>query len=84
MSTWRFIQRRWKALGPRVSPGLAPRLVAALPALETRAHRREVAAFVRAHPLPTAARALRQALERFDADAEFRRRAAPELRRILD
>jgi puromycin-sensitive aminopeptidase len=83
-ATWRFIQRRWKALGPRVSPGLAPRLVAALPALETRAHRREVAAFVRAHPLPTAARALRQALERFDANAEFRRRAAPELRRILD
>jgi puromycin-sensitive aminopeptidase len=83
-ATWRFIQRRWKALGPRVSPGLAPRLVAALPALETRARRREVAAFFRAHPIPTARRALRQALERFDAGAEFRRRTAPELRRILD
>jgi hypothetical protein len=58
--------------------------VAALPALETRAHRREVAAFFRAHPIPTARRALRQALERFDAGAEFRRRTAPELRRILD
>jgi hypothetical protein len=83
-ATWRFIRSRWKDLSPRVPPGLASRLVQALPALETRAHRREVAAFFRAHPIPTAARALRQALERFDADAELRRRVAPQLRRWLD
>ena len=55
----------------------------ALPLLETRAHRREVSAFLRAHPIPTAARALRQALEEFDTNAEFRHRAAPQLRHWL-
>jgi puromycin-sensitive aminopeptidase len=81
--TWRFVQRRWKRLSPRVPPGLASRLVRALPLLETRAHRREVSAFLRAHPIPTAARALRQALEEFDTNAEFRHRAAPQLRHWL-
>ena len=37
-------------------------------------HAREVREFFRAHPLPEAARALRQALERFRLNAELRRR----------
>ncbi|TDJ01031.1 MAG: M1 family peptidase [Deltaproteobacteria bacterium] len=81
--TWRFIRSRWKALAPRVPPGLAPRLVSALPALQTRRHRESVAAFFRSHPLPTAARALQQTLERFDLDAELRGRVTPKLRRWL-
>lgn len=81
--TWRFIQAHWKALSPRIPPGLAPRLVSALPALQTRRHRQGVAAFFRAHPLPTATRALQQTLERFDLDAELRQRLAPGLRRWL-
>jgi hypothetical protein len=36
--------------------------------------------FFRRHPLPQAKRTLLQALERFDLDAAFRRRAIPELR----
>jgi hypothetical protein len=47
------------------------------------AWRRDVATFFRAHPLPTAARALRQALERFSLNAELRRREAPGLARWL-
>ncbi|MFQ5513622.1 MAG: M1 family aminopeptidase [Myxococcota bacterium] len=82
-ATWRFIRERWKRLSPRISPGLAPRLISALPALQTRQHRREVASFFRLHPLPTASRALRQALERFDLDADLRRRLTPVLRRWL-
>ncbi len=77
--TWSFIQRRWDALSPRISTGLAPRLITALPALQTPAHRKEVAAFFRAHPMPSAARALKQALETFSLDAELRRRATREL-----
>ncbi|HXZ86557.1 MAG TPA: M1 family metallopeptidase [Myxococcota bacterium] len=81
--TWEFVRERWKDLSGRVSPGLAGRLVAALPALQKPLYKRQVAAFFAAHPLPTAARALRQALERFDLDAELRERALPELRAYL-
>jgi puromycin-sensitive aminopeptidase len=82
-ATWDFVRGRWSALEPRIAGGLAPRLVTALPALQTRAHRAEVARFFRAHPLPTAQRALRQALESFDLGAELRRRTAPQLARWL-
>jgi puromycin-sensitive aminopeptidase len=82
-TTWSFVRERWSALSPRISTGLAPRLISALPALGTPAHRREVAAFFRAHPMPTASRALKQAMERFPLEAELRRRCAPQLRRWL-
>ncbi|HTO08032.1 MAG TPA: M1 family aminopeptidase [Myxococcota bacterium] len=81
--TWEFIRERWKDLSPRVSPGLAGRLVGALPALQKPLYKQQVAAFFAAHPIPTAARALKQALERFDLDAELRERALPELRAYL-
>ena len=81
--TWAFIRDGWERLSPRISTGLAARLITALPALQTPAYRREVAAFFKAHPLPSAARALRQALEAFSLDATLRRRTTPELRRWL-
>jgi hypothetical protein len=82
-ATWAFIRNRWEELEPRIPSGLASRLLLALPSLHTRAYRREVAQFFRAHPLPTARRALRQALERFDLDHELRRRIGPSLRRFV-
>jgi puromycin-sensitive aminopeptidase len=82
-ATWEMIRKRWKELAPRIPPGLASRLILALPALHTRAHRQTVAAFFKAHPIPTARRALRQALERFDLDIELRRRIGPALSRWL-
>ena len=82
-ATWAFIQQRFAKLRKRLPPMLASRPIEALPALGTRAARREVAAFFRANPLPTAARAVKQALERFDLDAELAARAVPELRRWL-
>jgi hypothetical protein len=59
------------------------RLVDATPALRTPRHAREVRDFFRAHPVPEAARALRQALERFRLNAELRRRTAPGVARWL-
>jgi hypothetical protein len=59
------------------------RLVDATPALREPRFGREVAAFFRTHPLPEAARALRQALEVFRLNAELRRRVLPGLRRWL-
>jgi puromycin-sensitive aminopeptidase len=82
-AAWEFVKRRWPKLRRRLPPMLASRPIEALPALGTRAARRDVAAFFRKHPVPTAARAVRQALERFDLDAELASRTAPELRRWL-
>jgi len=82
-ATWSFIRRRWSALRKRIPPQHGSRLIAATPALLSREHRREVASFFREHPLPASERALRQALERFDWYADFRRRAAPQLESYL-
>lgn len=80
---WSFIQSRWTVLSPRISTGLASRLIQALPALQTAERRREVQAFFRANPLPSARRTLRQSLEQFTINAALRRRATPELRSWL-
>ncbi len=63
---------------------LANRLIDATPSLLTPAHRRDVAAFFRAHPVASGERALRQALERFDWYKSFRRTAVPPLRERLE
>jgi puromycin-sensitive aminopeptidase len=81
--TWTFLTRHWAKLQHRMPPALVTRVIDATPALQTTRHRRAVAAFFRAHPVPTGQRAVRQALERFDRNAELRRRAAPALRAWL-
>ncbi len=81
--TWAFVKRRWSSLRRRMPPMLVTRLIDATPALSSREYRREVAAFFEANPVPTGARAVRQALERFDLNAEFRRRASPGFKRWL-
>jgi puromycin-sensitive aminopeptidase len=82
-ATWTFLKRRWPTLRRRLPPMLVTRPIEATPALGTRAHRRDVAAFFRANPVATGARAVRQALERFDHDLELAERAAPQLERWL-
>jgi puromycin-sensitive aminopeptidase len=77
-ATWAFAKRHWARLRRRMPPMLATRLVDATPALGAR-HRSDVAAFFRAHPLPAGARAVEQALERFDLDAAFARLARRDL-----
>ena len=81
---WAFVKKKWTALRKRMPPMLVTRLVEATPALQTATSRRDIASFFRAHPIPTAKRALQQALERFDLNAELRRREAPGLRRWLE
>jgi puromycin-sensitive aminopeptidase len=81
--TWRFVKRRWTRLRARMPSLLAGRLIEATPALLTPAHRRDVARFFARHPVPSGARALRQALERFDAYRAMRRPAAAALVRFL-
>jgi puromycin-sensitive aminopeptidase len=82
-ASFEFVQAHWPELRERMPAMLVSRLVEALPALRTEAHRKQVLAFFSANPLPTAARALRQADERFRLAATFRKHAAPALRRWL-
>jgi aminopeptidase N len=81
--TWRFVKQRWPRLRRRMPTLLAGRLIEATPALLTPRHRRDVARFFAGHPVPSGARALRQALERFDVYRALRRPAAAALDRFL-
>lgn len=80
---WAFMKKRWKALCRRLPPMLVTHPIEALPALASRAARRDVAAFFRDNPVPTGRRALRQTLERFDADLAFDVREQRAFRRWL-
>jgi aminopeptidase N len=82
-ATWRFMKRRWAALRRRMPPMLVSRPIEALPGLGTRTARRDVAAFFREHPVPTAARAVKQALEQFDVNLAFDDRSVAGLARWL-
>jgi len=80
---WKFLTRRWAALRRRIPPLMISRLVEALPSLREPRAASEVRAFFAAHPVPEAARALKQSLEVFRLNAELRRRTGPELARWL-
>jgi puromycin-sensitive aminopeptidase len=75
---WAFWKKRFAPLRRRMPPMLVTRPIEALPALGTRAWRKDVAAFFRAHPVATGARALKQALEQFDLNLAFDERAKRE------
>ncbi|HEY8516552.1 MAG TPA: M1 family metallopeptidase [Candidatus Binatia bacterium] len=81
--TWRFIKENWAVLVKRLPPMMVSRVIEATASLQTREHRKEVAMFFRAHPVETATRALKLALERFDINEELRRRAGRDLRAWL-
>jgi len=78
--TWEFIQANWAGLAKRLPPMMVSRVIEATASLQTREHRKQVAIFFRAHPIETATRALKLALERFDLNEELRRRASRDLR----
>lgn len=79
-ATWQFIQENWAALAKRLPPMMVSRVIEATASLQTREHRKQVAMFFRAHPVETATRALKLALERFDLNEELRRRVGRDLR----
>jgi puromycin-sensitive aminopeptidase len=82
-ATWDFVRSRWPRLRRRIPPLSAGRLVEVTWRLLDPGHRRSVARFFAAHPVPSGERALRQALERFDWYRSFRRPAAADLARRL-
>jgi puromycin-sensitive aminopeptidase len=78
-----FLRAHWAELERRMPASLASRVIDAAPLLRTEAHRRALAAFFAQHPVPAAARALRQADERFRLDRALRERSAGLLDRWL-
>jgi puromycin-sensitive aminopeptidase len=81
---WKFMTKKWSALRRRVPPLMLSRLVEATPMLREPRYAREVSRFFRTHPVPEAARALKQALELFRLNTELRRRTARALARWLE
>ena len=82
-AAWSFLKRKWTKISRRVPPLMLSRLVESTPSLREPRYAREVREFFRGHPVPEAARALRQALEVFRLNAELRRRTRPGLARWL-
>jgi puromycin-sensitive aminopeptidase len=82
-AAWAFTKKRWASLRRRIPPLMLSRLIEATPALREPRYGRDVGRFFRVHPVPEARRALRQALEVFQLNAELRRRTAPGLQRWL-
>jgi puromycin-sensitive aminopeptidase len=78
-AAWSFMIKKWTPLRKRMPPLMLARLVEATPALREPRYAREVRDFFKKHPLPEAARALRQAMEVFRLNAELRKRAIPGL-----
>jgi puromycin-sensitive aminopeptidase len=76
---WGFWKKRFAKLRRRMPPMLVTRPIEALPALGTRAWRKDVAAFFREHPVATGARAVKQTLEQFDLNLAFDERAKREI-----
>jgi puromycin-sensitive aminopeptidase len=80
---WSFWKKRFAKLRRRMPPMLVTRPIEALPTLGTRAHRKDVATFFRANPVPTGARAVKQTLEQFDLNLGFDERVKGELGRWI-
>jgi puromycin-sensitive aminopeptidase len=70
-AAWAFWKKRFAKLRRRMPPMLVTRPIEALPALGTRAYRKDVAAFFKTNPVATGARAVKQTLEQFDLNLAF-------------
>ncbi len=77
---WTFVQAQWDAITGKVGDfqGL-PNIVGALGAFCSAERSAEIAAFFKAHPVPAAARAVRQALERIESCTAVDVRQSPAL-----
>lgn len=82
-ATWEFFKRRFRTLRKKLPPALVARPIEASAALASREARRDVAAFFKRHPVPTAVRAVKKALEQIDLTCAFDARVKPQLARWL-
>ena len=83
MATWKFIQKHWEQIGPRVGAMGMARLVESTGALP-QSQREHISAFFKKNPVPEAERALQKALETIDLRHELVKREAPRLQEWLE
>jgi aminopeptidase N len=75
---WAFVKEHWRALQPKIAvSGGDTTFVSSLSAFCSAASRDDIRAFVTAHPLPSAERALSQTVERINNCLAFRERQQP-------
>ena len=77
---WTFVKEHWDEIVTKVAPTTLVYVADGIRFLTRPEDVEDAAAFFEAHPIPQSALTLRQALERQAVNAEFRTRAAPELR----
>jgi puromycin-sensitive aminopeptidase len=82
-AAWEFFKKRFPALRKKLPPALVARPIEAAAGLATRAARRDLAAFFKTHPVPTAVRAVKKTLEQIDSALAFDARVKPQLARWL-
>jgi puromycin-sensitive aminopeptidase len=83
-ATWEFFKKRFRALRKKLPPALVARPIEASAALATREARRDIAAFFKQNPVPTAVRAVKKALEQIALTCAFDARVKVQLARWLD
>ena len=83
-ATWEFFKKRFRALRKKLPPALVARPIEAAASLATRAARKDIAAFFKANPVPTAVRAVKKALEQIDLSVAFDARVKTQLARWID
>jgi hypothetical protein len=83
-ATWEFFKKRFRALRKKLPPALVARPIEASAALATREARRDIAAFFKQNPVPTAVRAVKKALEQIALTCAFDARVKGQLARWLD
>jgi len=83
-ATWEFFKRRFVALRKKLPPALVARPIEAAATLATRGARKDIAAFFKQNPVPTAVRAVRKATEQIDLTLAFDARVKPQLAKWLE
>ena len=75
---WAFVKEHWREVQPKIAvSGGDTTFVSSLSAFCSAASRDDIRAFVTAHPLPSAERALSQTVERINNCVAFRERQQP-------
>jgi aminopeptidase N/puromycin-sensitive aminopeptidase len=81
--TWAYVKSHWDKIRPQLTPEMGGGLVSATSSFCTAAERDDVEKFFASHPVPSADRSLKRAVESIDSCIEFRQLQGPNLKAWL-